>query len=292
MGGGHGGEIDQAFTFLRNTRRVRAETQGRRKSAAHFKEPRMKPVRSVGNVSSLHLPGIAAGLKQTTEGVTLSAEESKRLKKFFVAVKPLEHETKGRMQADLAEAKVGAIDLRVDRNWIVLRDLTEAYARLAGVTELGDEAATLLKKFFADMSFLRRDTAAQAEHGKALLVCLEEEPMSKELRAILRPALAVQKVDHAEYEAAVQESLVTLERVSALAPLRRDAADALQSFVTLAEAMATTNEEIAALHTMLAPVDAILAKVKASMAKGEDKRDEKRGSKADEKPTRPEEPQD
>jgi hypothetical protein len=35
-----------------------------------------------------------------------------------------------------------------------------------------------------------------------------------------------------------------------------------------------------------------LAKVKASMAKGEDKRDEKRAPKADEKPTRPEEPQD
>ena len=235
----------------------------------------MKPMRNVGNLSSLHLAGIAAGLKQTLEGVTLSAEESKRLKQFFVAMKPLEQETKGRMQADLAEAKVGALDLRVDRNWILVRDLVEAYARLEGVAPIGDEAAMVLKKYFASTAFLRKDTAAQAEHGKTLLVCLDEEPMSKELRAIVRPALTVQKADHAEYELAVQESLVTTERISALAPLRREAAEALQAFVTLAEVMATTNAEVAALNAILAPVDAVLAKVKASMAKGDAKGDEK-----------------
>lgn len=228
----------------------------------------MKPTRHLGNLSSLHLPGIAAGLEETTADRTLSPEETKRLKRFLAAVKPLAAEAKAAMQADVVERSVRATDLRVDRDWIVVRDIVEAYGRLEGVVPIGDEAARLQRKYLTTMAFLRYDTSAQAAHGKTLLACIAEEPMSKELAAALRPALAVLKADHAEYEATVRENLVFIDRISALGDLRREALDALQSFVVLAEAMATTPEEVTALNAVLAPVDSSLARLKSSTSKG------------------------
>ncbi len=237
----------------------------------------MKPFRNVGNLSALHLPGIAQGLKTTTAGCKMSAEETKRLKRFFVTMKPLAEEAKGQMQEDVAEARVREADLRVDRNWVVLRDILDAYARLEDAASIGIEAARIGRKYFSDMAFIRFDTAAQATHGSTLLACIEEEPMSKELTAVVRPVLDVQKKDHAEYEGVVQQSLTYIERISALNPLRRDAIEALQSFVVIAEAMATSPEEIAQLNAILAPVDAILAKAKATPAKDDEPTEEEKG---------------
>lgn len=249
----------------------------------------MKPTRNVGNLSSLHLPAIAVGLKKTTARCPFSDEETKRLKRFFASMKPLAEETKSRMQVDVAEAKVRTLGTRVGRNWIIVRDVVEAYARLQDVAPIGDEAARLLRKYFSDMAFLRFDASAQSTHGRNLLTCLAEEPMS-ELAALVLPVLAVQKADHVEFEAAVQESLVYLERVSALSHLRREAVEALAAFVVLAEAMATTADDIARLNTILAPVDATLAKMKVAANKPGPSAAEE--PKAPEEPTKPEGPKD
>lgn len=241
----------------------------------------MKPTRNVGNIPSLHLPRVCEGLRESTSGCKLDPEIMRRLKTFFVACKPLEVETHLKIGADTAEATIREVDLRVDRNWHILRDIFAAYGRLADVNALGAEAARIHGKYFADMEFTRFDTSAQLTHGTALLACLDEAPISKELLACVRPVLAVQKVDHAEYAAAIQAGLVYVERVSNLAPLRKVAADALQELVTLVEVLASSPEQIAEATAILAPVDATLEKIKPAKAKSSNGKTED--------PTRPEE---
>lgn len=248
----------------------------------------MKPMRSLGNLSALQSPSIAIALKTSTAKCkNMSSEELKRLKHFFVTVKPMTVESKTVMQAEAMEVKVRTHDIQVDRDWVIVRDVTNAYARLEGVTPIGDEAARLQRKYLSDMEFLRYDTTSQATHGKTLIACLAEEPMSKELSAILRPALTQLQADHVAYEEVVQESMLYTARVSALQPLRREAVDALQSFVTLAEIMAETPEQIAQLNAMLAPIDSCLAKMKPSASRSTDK-DEPEQPEQPEAPKKPE----
>ncbi len=228
----------------------------------------MKPNRNVGHVSALHLPRICEGLKETTSSCKLSPEETRRFKAFVVACKPLMAETHLRLGAEIVEASVGAIDARVDRGWYVLRDLLEAYERLAEVSALGAEAGRLKRKYLPNVDFTRLDTSAQLTHGKTLLACLAEEDLSKELLACLRPVLTILEADHVEYEQAIQADLVRVARASQLVATRKAAVEALQGFVTLVEVLASAPEEIAQVELVLAPVDAILEKVKREKPKG------------------------
>ena len=221
----------------------------------------MKPNRNVGHFSALHLPRVCEGLKQTTSSCKLSPEEVRRFKAFVVACKPLMVETHLKLGAEVVEANVGAIDARVDRGWYVLRDLLEAYERLAEVSVLGAEAARLKRKYLPNVDFTRLDTSAQLTHGKTLLACLADEDLSKELLACIRPVLTILEADHVEYEQAIHADLVRVARASQLAATRKVAVEALQAFVTLVEVLASSPEELAQVDVVLAPVDGILDKI-------------------------------
>ena len=227
----------------------------------------MKPSRNVGLLSALQLPSIADALKETTASCKLGAAEGRRLKTFFQSCKPLVAETHQTVGVEVAAKTLGAIDARVDRGWYVVRDLFASYARFADVSEIGEEAARLTRQFFPDLDFTRLETSAQLNHGMALLESIDNAEISKELFAVVRPALEILKADHVEYKAAIQADLVRVERASALMPARKAALEALQSFVTLVEALAETDEEIAQVGAMLAPVDTLLEKVRREKPK-------------------------
>ena len=227
----------------------------------------MKPSRNVGLLSALQLPSIADALKETTASCKLGVPEERRLKTFYQLCKPLVAETQQTVGVEVAAKTLGAIDARVDRGWYVVRDLFASYARFADVSEIGEEAARLTRQFFPDVEFTRLETSAQLNHGLALLESIDNAEISKELFAVVRPALQILKADHVEYKAAIQAHLVRVERASALVPARKAALDALQSFVTLVEALAETDEEIAQVGAMLAPIDTLLEKVRREKPK-------------------------
>ncbi len=229
----------------------------------------MRVQRNVGQLTALHLVRVHEGLDATTRSVKLDAEEKKRLRQLKEACHLLSEEQRLSSTNSEPEARIGAIDARVDRKWVVARDILAALGRLADELPLGEEAQRLERKLLPHgIGFTRLDSDAQLAHGTTLLDAFLAEEMSPALLGCLGPILERLREDHVEYAEALQARLVTVKRAPRLGAARLAAVEALQSFVSYVEVMADSPEAITRAEAILAPVDGLLERSRRSRGDG------------------------
>ncbi len=227
--------------------------------------------RNLGSLSSVHIVRIIAGLEIVFSDCKVDREERRRLDEVFAKSKLLVEEADSRVIDISPEAKVGEIDERVDRKWVVIRDVFAAVGRLADEVPMGEEAARLLKRWFPNgVAFTSQDSQLQLEHGRKLLSEMESETLSAPLKAFVAPILGSLKKDHVVYKAALDDKLVEVKRSPQLQAARAETIEALAALVGYIEVMATDEKSRARAERLLAPVDTMLESIRRPVSRKPD----------------------
>lgn len=231
--------------------------------------------RNLGSLSSSHILRIVAGLEIVFSDCKVDREERRRVDEVFARSKLLVEEADARVIDVTPEAKIGEIDVRVDRKWVVMRDVFAALGRLSDELPMGEEAARLLKRWFPNgVEFTSQDSQLQLEHGRKLISEIDSASLSAPMKAFVAPILGSLKKDHVLYKSALDEKLVEVKRSPQLQAARTETLEALAALVGYIEVMATDTKSRARAEKLLAPVDAMLESIRRpSTRKADDETD-------------------